>query len=159
PLLSVNHLKVYFPIKVGVLQRTVDYVKAVEEVSFKVPSGQTFALVGESGSGKTTIAKGIVRLVQPSGGQVNFLGQELTQLSHTHFRQLRGDLQMVFQDPYASMNPRMRIVHIIAEGMLAQKIAGSLAECIPTISELLKRVDLSDDCLQRFPHEFSGGQR
>ncbi len=159
PLLSVQHLKVYFPIKKGVLQRTVDYVKVVEEVNFNVQRGQTFALVGESGCGKTTIAKSIVRLVQPTAGKVNFLGQDLTQLSNSNLRLLRGDLQMVFQDPYASMNPRLRIGQIIAEGMLAQNMADSLSACYPIIKELLRRVDLDPECIYRFPHEFSGGQR
>jgi peptide/nickel transport system ATP-binding protein len=159
PLLAVDSLKIYFPIKKGVLQRTVDYVKAVEEVSFNVRRGETFALVGESGCGKTTIAKGLLRLVQPMAGRVVFLGQELLHLPRAPLRKLRGDLQMVFQDPYASMDPRMRIGQIIAEGMLAQNMATSLAECYPVISELLRRVGLSPEFMARFPHEFSGGQR
>ncbi|HVV69138.1 MAG TPA: ABC transporter ATP-binding protein [Patescibacteria group bacterium] len=159
PLLSIHSLKVYFPIKKGIFQRTVDYVKAVQDVSFNVRGAETFALVGESGCGKTTIAKAVSRLVQPMAGQVMFLNQDLVHLQHASLNQLRGDLQMIFQDPYASMDPRMHIGGIIAEGMLARKMASSLAECYPVIRELLQRVGLAPDCIERFPHEFSGGQR
>jgi peptide/nickel transport system ATP-binding protein len=158
-ILKVQNLKIYYPIHKGVFQRVVGYVKAVDDVSFAMKQGKTFALVGESGCGKTSIAKGILRLVVPTGGNVEFLHWPLTQMSERALYKIRGHLQMIFQDPYAAMNPRMRIGAIIAEGMLAQKLAISLEECEPVIDELLRRVGLPKNSKQRFPNEFSGGQR
>ncbi len=151
-LLKVSHFQIHYPIRKGILQRTVGYVKAVDDVSFTVSVAKTLALVGESGCGKTSTAKGILRLVKPTGGKVEFL-------STKSWDKVKGQLQMVFQDPYASMNPRLKIASIIAEGMLAQKLAINLEECLPEIDELLRRVGLPTNCKNRYPHEFSGGQR
>jgi len=158
-LLTVSDLKIHFPIRRGILRRTVDYVKAVDGVSFSIKPGQTFALVGESGCGKTTIAKGILRLVKPNHGKILFNDQDLATISLHKMRYLRGDLQMIFQDPYSSMNPRMRVSEILTEGMLTQKIAANFDECMTKIDELLHLVDLPLTVKNRFPHEFSGGQR
>lgn len=159
PLLTVENMKIYFPIKKGLFQRTEGYIKAVDNVSFSIESGQTFALVGESGSGKTTIAKGILRLVSLRDGRVQFSGESISHLPMSHARSYRRYLQMIFQDPYASLNPRLRISEIIAEGMLAQKVVNSLEQCQPEIDRLLERVHLPISIKNRFPHEFSGGQR
>ncbi len=155
-LLTVDDLKVYFPIRKGLLHRTVAQVKAVDGVSFAIPSGHTFALVGESGCGKTSIAKGILQLIKPTAGRIFFADQPLLQLPK---KQWRGKLQMLFQDPYASMDPRQTVAEIIGEGLLAQKKVNRLVDCYPIIDELLRRVDLPTQCKYRYPHEFSGGQR
>lgn len=158
-VLTVENLKIYFPIRRGLLQRTVDYVKAVDGVSFSVNSGQTLAIIGESGSGKTTIAKGILHLLPVFSGQMNFLDHSWSSLSSRRVNKLRGQLQMIFQDPYSSMNPRMRVGEIIAEGMLLQGMAKNYRQCLPEIRSLLDKVGLSKTVADRFPHEFSGGQR
>ncbi len=158
-LLKVRDLKVYFPIKKGLLKKTVGYVRAVDGVSIDIYSGQTFAMVGESGSGKTTFGKGILQLLHASDGSVAFDGQELTQLEGKAMRQKRSDIQIVFQDPYSSMNPRMMIADVIAEGMVAQGVGGSKHQRLKYIEELLEQVGLEPAHKNRYPHEFSGGQR
>lgn len=158
-LLKVRNLKVHYPIKKGVLKKTVGYVKAVDGVSIDIHSGQTLAMVGESGSGKTTFGKGILQLLRASDGSVVFNGQELTQLKGKALRQQRSDIQIVFQDPYSSMNPRMMIADVIAEGMVAQGIGGSRQERLKRVDELLEKVGLESSHKNRYPHEFSGGQR
>ncbi|HTJ97434.1 MAG TPA: dipeptide ABC transporter ATP-binding protein [Rhodocyclaceae bacterium] len=158
-LLQVCDLKVHFPIQKGLLQRTVGHVRAVDGVSFALPAGRTLALVGESGCGKTTVGKAILQLLQPSSGSVQLAGQELTGLSAHALRPLRAQAQMVFQDPFSSLNPRMRVGAIIAEGMqaLGQKLSKQDVEA--RIAELLGQVGLRADMATRYPHEFSGGQR
>ena len=158
-LLKVRNLKVHYPIKKGVLKKTVGYVKAVDGVSIDIHSGQTLAMVGESGSGKTTFGKGILQLLRASDGSVIFNGQEHTQLKGKALRQQRSDIQIVFQDPYSSMNPRMMIADVIAEGMVAQGIGGSRQERLKRVDELLEKVGLESSHKNRYPHEFSGGQR
>lgn len=158
-LLKVRDLKVYFPIKKGILKKTVAYVRAVDGVSIDIHSGQTVAMVGESGSGKTTFGKGVLQLLHASDGSVVFDNQELTQLKGKALRQRRSDIQIVFQDPYSSMNPRMMIADIIAEGMVAQGIGGSRQERMKRVDELLEKVGLESAHKSRYPHEFSGGQR
>lgn len=155
-LLEVRDLKVHFPIRKGLLQRTVGHVPAVDGVSFDLQAGRTLALVGESGCGKTTVGKAILQLIAPTAGSVKLGGVELTGLAGDALQPLRAQAQMVFQDPFASLNPRLRIGAIIAEGMraLGQK------ENIPErIAELLEQVGLRADMATRYPHEFSGGQR
>ncbi|RTL55472.1 MAG: ABC transporter ATP-binding protein [Rhodocyclaceae bacterium] len=156
PLLQVTDLQVHFPIRRGLLQRTLGHVKAVDGVSLSLAPGRTLAVVGESGCGKTTTAKALLHLIKPSAGQVQFRGTELTGLSAKALRQARAGMQMVFQDPYASLNPRMRVKDIIAEGMDALKLPG---DRIRQIGELLQQVGLAPDMTERYPHEFSGGQR
>lgn len=158
-LLRVRDLKVHFPIKKGLLKKTVGYVHAVDGVSIDIYSGQTLAIVGESGSGKTTFGKGILQLLHATDGNVVFDGQELTELKGKALRQKRSDIQVVFQDPYSSMNPRMLIADVIAEGMVAQGIGNSRQQRMKRVDELLEKVGLEPGHKDRYPHEFSGGQR
>ncbi len=159
PLLQVKDLKVHFPIHKGVLRRTVGYVKAVDGVSMNITTGHTLALVGESGCGKTTVGKGILQLIRPTAGSVKFDGDELTKLKGDALRRRRSDMQIIFQDPMASMNPRMLVGDIIAEGMQAQRIGKNKMERMVRVTELLNQVGLPADAAKRYPHEFSGGQR
>lgn len=158
-LLKVGGLKVYFPIHKGLFKRVVGYVKAVDEISLTIEAGRTLALVGESGCGKTTVGKGILQLITPTAGSVVLDKLELTELSRSRLRAKRGDIQIIFQDPYSSMNPRMMVADIIAEGMLAQGKGGNTASRMARIDSLLQQVGLSTDIKYRYPHEFSGGQR
>ncbi|MGD8514119.1 MAG: ATP-binding cassette domain-containing protein, partial [Granulosicoccaceae bacterium] len=158
-LLEVNDLKVHFPVHKGVLRRVKGYVKAVDGLSLNIQQGHTLALVGESGCGKTTAGKGLLRLLPVTGGSVNYQGRDLARLEGKSLRKLRGDLQIIFQDPYASMNPRMLVGDIIAEGMIAQGIGNDRKRRQQRVKELLEKVGLSADSVQRYPHEFSGGQR
>ena len=158
-LLEVADLKVYFPIRHGVLRRVVGQVKAVDGVSLGLTFGRTLALVGESGCGKTTAGKAILQLLRPTAGSVRFRGEELTTLPPSRLRRLRREMQIVFQDPFASLDPRMRVGDIIEEGMSALGAASSAAERGRRTAELLERVGLSADMRGRYPHEFSGGQR
>jgi peptide/nickel transport system ATP-binding protein len=155
PLLSVRALKVHFPIRRGILQRTVGHVRAVDGVSLDIRAGRTLALVGESGCGKTTAGKAVLRLIEPTAGSVTLGGQDVGAASGAALRELRAQMQMVFQDPYGSLNPRMRVGEIIAEGMSALKRAGG----DEAVRALLEQVGLRPDMADRYPHEFSGGQR
>ncbi|WP_273151312.1 ABC transporter ATP-binding protein [Methylophaga thiooxydans] len=157
-LLQVDRLKVHFPIKKGILQRTVGHVKAVDDISMYLRAAETVALVGESGCGKTTVGKGILQLVPVTSGRVRFQGDELTDLSDKALKAARSSLQIIFQDPYSSMNPRMTINQVIEEGMLTSSIKDP-QEKQRKIDELLERVGLRPDIKHRYPHEFSGGQR
>jgi len=159
PLLRVDDLKVHFPIRSGVLQRVTGSVKAVDGVSLTIAPGRTLGLVGESGCGKTTVGKGILRLLEPTAGRVLFAGEDLARLTRSELRARRSQIQIVFQDPYASLNPRMRVVDIIEEGMLALGIGATAAERARRIDALLDEVGLAPDMKFRYPHEFSGGQR
>lgn len=155
-LLQVKDLKVHFPIHKGVFKRTVGYVKAVDGIDLEVPVGRTLALVGESGCGKTTIGKGILQLIEPTAGSVLFEDAELTQLDRKSLRGKRRDMQIIFQDPFSSMNPRMLVVDIVAEGL-----EGGLSreQRHAKVGELLEHVGLRASMKDRYPHEFSGGQR
>ncbi|MEM7402299.1 MAG: ABC transporter ATP-binding protein [Pseudomonadota bacterium] len=157
--LKVNDLKVHFPIKKGLFKRTVGHVKAVDGVSLEIPAGKTVALVGESGSGKTTVGKGILRLVQPTSGEVHYLGLPIHSINKEKLLEQRTNLQIVFQDPYSSMNPRMLVGDIIEEGMKALNVVPSASQRRDRVLELLAQVGLSEDAHLRYPHEFSGGQR
>ncbi len=159
PLLSVRDLKIHFPIHKGVFKRTVGHVRAVDGVSLEIPTGHTLALVGESGCGKTTVGKAILQLLRPTSGSVVFDGDDLRGLKGRALRRRRSDLQIIFQDPVASMNPRMLVGDIVAEGMLAQGLGGGSAGRRERVRELLTQVGLSPDAESRYPHEFSGGQR
>ena len=159
PLLQVSDLRVYFPIRKGILQRTVGYVKAVDGISLEIPAGQTLALVGESGCGKTTVGKALLQLIRPNAGSVRFMGNELIGLKGQQLRAQRSGMQMVFQDPYASLNPKMRVAEILQEGMDALAIGRTSAERQRRIDELLDQVGLEKAAKWRYPHEFSGGQR
>ncbi len=159
PLLEVRDLKVHFPIRRGILKRTVGHVKAVDGVSLSIPAGRTLALVGESGCGKTTVGKSVLQLFRPSSGDVRFGGVELTRLRGAALRVRRADFQIVFQDPYASLNPRMRVHDILMEGMTALGVLASRPAREARVLELLDHVGLPADAQWRYPHEFSGGQR
>jgi len=159
PLLEVRGLEVHFPIRRGILKRTVGHVKAVDGVSLAVAAGRTLALVGESGCGKTTVGKSILQLVRPTAGEVRFDGVELAALRGAALRARRADLQIVFQDPYASLNPRMRVHDILMEGMGALGVLATRQARAARIAELLGQVGLVADAQWRYPHEFSGGQR
>ena len=159
PLLVVKNLKKYFPIKKGILfDRTVDYVKAVDDVSFEIYPGKTLGLVGESGSGKSTTGYCVLELLKPTSGSVRFLGEELTTMKKEELRRMRREMQIVFQDPYASLNPRMTVGNIVAEPLVVHKV-GSGARRRKTVEELLEVVGFNPDFINRYPHEFSGGQR
>ena len=160
PLLSVRDLTVHFPIKRGFLvQREVARVKAVDGVSFDISPGETLGLVGESGSGKTTAAKAVIQLHRPHGGSVQFEGQELVGLSNSAMRAVRRKMGMVFQDPYGSLNPRMRAGDIVGEPLKVHGLATDKADYRKQVADLLTRVGLSPAMAERFPNEFSGGQR
>jgi peptide/nickel transport system ATP-binding protein len=143
----------------GIFRRTVCHVKAVDGVSFELREGRTLALVGESGCGKTTTGKAILQLIPPSSGSVRFGGQELTSLTRKEMRPRRSAMQIIFQDPYGSLNPRMRVAEILLEGMRSLAIGANEEERLARVAELLAEVGLPAEALGRYPHEFSGGQR
>jgi oligopeptide/dipeptide ABC transporter ATP-binding protein len=158
PLLRVEHLKKYFPIHRGVFARVADYVKAVDDISFTINKGETFGLVGESGCGKTTAGRAILRLLEPDSGRIWFDGVDLRSLGKQELRRKRRDMQIIFQDPYASLNPRMTVRTIIGEPFAIHRTAqGSERE--HRVADLLKTVGLDPSVMNRYPHEFSGGQR
>jgi oligopeptide/dipeptide ABC transporter ATP-binding protein len=157
--LIVEDLKTWFPIKSGLLQRTSGYVKAVDGVSLRVRKGETYGLVGESGSGKTTLGKSILRLIQPTSGTVILRGTDITKASKKELKKLRRRMQIIFQDPYASLDPRETVGSMLVEAMKVHKIVSTREEALRRSKELLLRVGLNEEHLFRFPHEFSGGQR
>ena len=159
PLLDVEGLHVHFPIRKGLFSRTVDYVKAVDGISFRVYRGQTLGLVGESGCGKTTSGRAILRLIEPTSGCVRFDGTEISSLSPSQMRQMRNRLQIIFQDPYGSMNPRMTVQSTLVEPMKIQNIGVNAQDQRDRAVALLEEVGMEADHLPRYPHEFSGGQR
>jgi len=158
-LLQVSDLKVHFPVRKGLLRRQVGAVRAVDGVDLDIAPGQTLALVGESGCGKTTAGKAILQLIRPTAGSVRFDDIELTELGGEALRRRRREFQIIFQDPYSSMNPRMQVGDIIEEGMVAQGIGGDRAARRARVAELLEQVGLRPEHATRYPHEFSGGQR
>ncbi|MHC4122761.1 MAG: ABC transporter ATP-binding protein [Planctomycetota bacterium] len=157
-LLEVDGLKTYFPIKKGLLRRTVGYIKAVDGVSFRINAGQTLGLVGESGCGKTTVARSLVRLVQPTGGKVTFEKIDVLSANRVTLRKIRKEISIIFQDPFGSLNPRMTVGNIVGESLKVHKgVTGS--ELTERVVYLLGKVGLSPNHMNRYPHEFSGGQR
>jgi oligopeptide transport system ATP-binding protein len=159
PLLAVSDLKVHFPIRRGLLfDRTVGHIKAVDGVSFEIEEGKTLGLVGESGSGKSTTAYAALQLLRATSGSVRFLGHELTDLRGAELRQMRRQMQIVFQDPYASLNPRMTVGKIVAEPLQTHGM-GTRRSRRATVAQLLELVGFDPSYTNRYPHEFSGGQR
>ncbi len=158
-LLTVNNLQVYFPITKGIFSRVADYVKAVDDVSFDVKPGETLGLVGESGCGKTTVGRALLRLVKPTGGQVLFQGNDVAEYSSSNLKSLRKDLQIIFQDPYASLNPRIAVGNAIMEGLQIHKIMSNDKERKEYVLDLMNKVGLLKRHFDNYPHEFSGGQR
>ncbi|MEA3189322.1 MAG: peptide/nickel transport system ATP-binding protein [Chthoniobacter sp.] len=159
PLLEVKNLKTYFPVHGGVFRRHVDDVKAVDDVSFSVEAGTTVGLVGESGSGKTTVGRTILKLTPATSGEIFFDGKEILSMSEGAFRPMRREVQMIFQDPLGSLNPRMTIFSIIAEALEIHFPEMSRADREARVVELLRQVGLQPEMMWRYPHEFSGGQR
>jgi peptide/nickel transport system ATP-binding protein len=157
-LLEVRHLRKLFPVRGGLLNRVVGNVQAVQDITLTLNKGEILGLVGESGSGKSTLGRGILRLTEPTSGEVLFQGRNILKLARSEMRSLRKEMQMVFQDPFASLDPRMKIEAIIGEGLSIHRLA-SRRERQEKVAELLEMVGLSPDYRTRFPHQFSGGQR
>ncbi|GAA0759824.1 dipeptide ABC transporter ATP-binding protein [Ideonella azotifigens] len=159
PLLKVEGLVKQFPIHGGLLGREVARVHAVDGVSFELAPGETLGIVGESGCGKSTLGRSILRLLEPTAGEVSFEGRSVTRASPAELRALTRDMQIIFQDPFASLNPRMSVRDIVGEALVIHKLAGNAQQREARVVELLETVGLSADQMRRFPHEFSGGQR
>ncbi len=157
-LLEVRNLKKYFPIKTGILSRTIGDVRAVDGVTLTLERGETLGLVGESGCGKTTVGRSILRLIEPTSGQVTFNSQNLLELDREQMRQVRASLQIIFQDPFSSLDPRMSVGQIIAEP-IRNHLKASRAEMRDRVAYLMEKVGLHPEQMSRYPHEFSGGQR
>lgn len=157
-ILQVDHLKQYFPVKTNSLFKPKNYVKAVDDVSFELYEGETLSIVGESGCGKSTTGRAILRLDEPTSGKVHYSGKNILELNKRDMRKLRGDLQVIFQDPFASLNPRQTVKQILNEAMAIQEIVPK-KERLERMQELLSYVGLPPESLNRYPHEFSGGQR
>jgi len=158
-LLELKNVKKYFPVKAGVFRRTVDYVKAVDDISFHIFKGETLGLVGESGCGKSTTGRTILRLLEATEGDIYFEGKNIVELGKKELRDIRKDMQIIFQDPYASLNPRMTVADIVGEPLDIHNLVDNKKERNERVLEILDTVGLSEDHMKRYPHEFSGGQR
>jgi oligopeptide transport system ATP-binding protein len=159
PLLEVRNLKVWFPIRTGIFRRHTDDMKAVDDVSFTIEPGTTVGLVGESGSGKTTIGRALLKLIPATAGEVIYEGNSILPLSEGEFRSYRRRMQMIFQDPFGSLNPRLSIFQIIGEALEIHFPAMNRDERRARVADLLRKVGLKPEMMERYPHEFSGGQR
>lgn len=159
PLLEVENLKTHFPIKKRFLKKEKQFVKAVDGLNFYVNKGETLGIVGESGCGKSTMGRSILRLIEPTEGRIIFQGKEITSLNDKDLRKMRGEMQIVFQDPYASLNPKMTVGAILGEALQTHGIVQGSKERTEKVQELLVNVGLSPIHIDRYPHEFSGGQR
>ncbi|MFW5992280.1 MAG: ABC transporter ATP-binding protein [Halanaerobiaceae bacterium] len=158
-LIEINNLKKYFPVKAGVFRKTVAYVKAVDDISFAINKGETMGLVGESGCGKSTAGRTILRLLEATSGEIWFDGRNILSLNKRELRSIRKEMQIIFQDPYASLNPRMTVAGIVGEALDIHNLTNSKKERQERIEEVLNSVGLGPEYMRRYPHEFSGGQR
>lgn len=158
-LLEIKNLKKYFPVKEGVFRRTVAHVKAVDDISFFIREGETLGLVGESGCGKSTAGRTILRLLEATDGEIWFEGKNLLDLGKRELREMRKEMQIIFQDPYASLNPRMTVADIVGEPMDIHNLASNKKERNEKVADILDTVGLGPEYMKRYPHEFSGGQR
>lgn len=159
PLLEVKKLKKYFPLFAGLFRKEVGSIKAVDDISFKIETGQVLGMVGESGSGKSTAARTAIRLIEPTSGESLFNGQSLFTLTREELKPLRKEIQIVFQDPYASLNPRKTIRDNMGEALLYHGVVRNREEQTECVAETLRQVGLAPDAMTRYPHEFSGGQQ
>jgi oligopeptide transport system ATP-binding protein len=158
-LVQINNLKTYFPVRTGWLRGPADWVRAVDGVSFVINEGETVGLVGESGCGKTTLGRTILRLIEPTAGQIWFDARNITELEGAELRPFRRQAQMIFQDPFGSLNPRMTVGNIVGEALRIHKLCANRNEERSRVAELLRAVGLAPEHARRYPHEFSGGQR
>jgi len=158
-LLEIKNLKKYFPVKAGVFRKTVGYVKAVDDISFTIKKGETLGLVGESGCGKSTTGRTILRLLEASSGEIWFEGKDVLSLGKQDLRSMRKEMQIIFQDPYASLNPRMTVADIVGEPLDIHNLVSNRKERKEKVEEILTSVGLGKEHMKRYPHEFSGGQR
>ena len=158
PILKVEHLKKYFPIKGGIFRKTIGDVKSVDDISFEIKANETMGLVGESGCGKTTAGRTILRLIEKTSGNVFYKGKDIYNLNKNDMRNIRPNMQMIFQDPYSSLNPRMTVGEIVGEALIDHKLC-SKAEVTERVKDMITSCGLAPYHINRFPHEFSGGQR
>lgn len=159
PLLSVSKLKKYFPVTAGIFRRQIANVKAVDGIDFSIDSGEVLGIVGESGCGKSTLGRTAIRLIEPTAGEIHFKGMNFSKLDEQQLKQMRRHLQMIFQDPYASLNPRKTVEEIIGEALTYHKLVVDKSERRDVVADILHKVGLNPDAMLRYPHQFSGGQQ